>query len=1059
MENPELQEIARRIAERPFEWILILGDMISHEESKKRKNGIIHIMKKEEEVLHRSCLYKEVAEKNYVGLADSLFGNVRKESGFLEEADRIRIGRRQEYALGFTHREQIDIGREKTELGKLLQIFPGIILSISPGEMVEAFLENQLSMGIEDAVWTPYSVMSSPKWNKWYRNRSMGLSEASGILPDNTGLKGRMLMKLYGTCRRPYQMLLSGQDMELFYPTEDNETCCTKFLLEELFRKKNLFIWGLDSIYCSGRQKTERLPFASGISKLLEATPEEGAGRYLYLENGIPAPDFEKYHIQRICLGNGAHEVVEELYGYIQKRNLVSKEKGISESVERIADNAGSGFPKTEAEETVDASVLQMGAKQIERLFWTLYSRRRESQVPDREKEILKIRILDSEGERKKWTRKSISLLAVAANRHADFYDLEKVLGWAEGNARTDPAKKDARFYELLLQKILCGQLNTISLELLQIWSFYGKSEKKGAGEPLHQKGEEDDIGAGFPGGFLPLLLDDDEDLESWKKAGIQLVNSGIYTQRHYRRYLQRRMEYADSVMKAAGKPQGKKCFANIVERVEHQLDDSYFYPFDKKCFSLDDIVPADPDGEMKMKVRFGRMFKNLLEILENRSEGYGHIYSLLETELATIIRRIQDVDDPRMEWKPALLYYLLRENSVKRSEIDKIDEQLELLLDKIRELEGQSGRETLYGKAMIRLTRGIIRSQFSTQEKQREALEECRKARETVEKAESDGCGTAGKVFVKVDEGQKKEGIVIISDKLFIQKVQIRFLECSIYGRLSTIAEVERCAKKQEVCDEQLDALEKMEKNLDEIRVFLNEREKATGYSYKELHAELECQQGELYFKMSQYKKESREFQKCNANPGSTEQETEVGPEDVEKGSEDSLRSEEQKNSVVFLTEEKCYRKAEKCYKKALKYYESYPYRYWMQCAFVKRSMANVHCWEGRGYEDKEKDKQWVHKIYREKRKKCYDLLADAYYLYRSHSDLHGIADVLQSMGNAEALSASEKADKLRMSHLCFYQAAESLYGLLGDQWSLYVVEAFKNGALEEVEADSTEG
>lgn len=56
MENPELQEIARRIAERPFEWILILGDMISHEESKKRKNGIIHIMKKEEEVLHRSCL-------------------------------------------------------------------------------------------------------------------------------------------------------------------------------------------------------------------------------------------------------------------------------------------------------------------------------------------------------------------------------------------------------------------------------------------------------------------------------------------------------------------------------------------------------------------------------------------------------------------------------------------------------------------------------------------------------------------------------------------------------------------------------------------------------------------------------------------------------------------------------------------------------------------------------------------------------------------------------------------------------------------------------------------
>lgn len=230
-------------------------------------------------------------------------------------------------------------------------------------------------------------------------------------------------------------------------------------------------------------------------------------------------------------------------------------------------------------------------------------------------------------------------------------------------------------------------------------------------------------------------------------------------------------MEYADSVMMTAGKSRGKKCFANIVERVEHPLDDSYSYPFGKKCFSLDDIVPADSDGEQKMKVRFERMFRNLLEILENRSEGYGHIYSLLETELATIIGRIQDVDDPKMEWKPALLYYLLRENSLKRSEIDKIEEQLELLLDKISELEEKAGRETftiLYGKAMICLTRGIIRIQFSTRKKQVEALEECRKAREAFERAESDGCGEAGKVFVKVEDGQQPEGIVIIPDRLF---------------------------------------------------------------------------------------------------------------------------------------------------------------------------------------------------------------------------------------------------------------------------------------------------
>lgn len=71
-------------------------------------------------------------------------------------------------------------------------------------------------------------------------------------------------------------MLLSGQDMELFYPEEDDEMCCTKFFLENLFRKKNLFFWGLDSIYCSRRQEAERLPFAPGISKLLEDAPEEG---------------------------------------------------------------------------------------------------------------------------------------------------------------------------------------------------------------------------------------------------------------------------------------------------------------------------------------------------------------------------------------------------------------------------------------------------------------------------------------------------------------------------------------------------------------------------------------------------------------------------------------------------------------------------------------------------------------------------------------------------------------------------------------------------------------
>ena len=31
---------------------------------------------------------------------------------------------------------------------------------------------------------------------------------------------------------------------------------------------------------------------------------------------------------------------------------------------------------------------------------------------------------------------------------------------------------------------------------------------------------------------------------------------------------------------------------------------------------------------------------------------------------------------------------------------------------------------------------------------------------------------------------------------------------------------------------------------------------------------------------------------------------------------------------------------------------------------------------------------------------KKCYENLVNAYILYRSHFDIHGVADVLQSMG-----------------------------------------------------------
>lgn len=121
---------------------------------------------------------------------------------------------------------------------------------------------------------------------------------------------------------------------------------------------------------------------------------------------------------------------------------------------------------------------------------------------------------------------------------------------------------------------------------------------------------------------------------------------------------------------------------------------------------------------------------------------------------------------------------------------------------------------------------------------------------------------------------------------------------------------------------------------------------------------------------------------------------------------------------------------------------YDRYPHQFELQLADVMRNKADLFCQRSRSGEDGEK-----------KRFKdiCYDILYNAYEKYRRNADLHGIANVLQSMGNVENYEVFiEAEERNRRSSICFYNAASSLYEYLGDEWSRHVVNGFKKGAME---------
>lgn len=950
-----VREIAESIAENPAEWVLVVGDILPYTKKESKKHQIAKMIKKEIGIYGNSALHQSIEDQDYVGIANRLFGSGWNGTSFLERERREQMRRRETFASGFASRENVNIEVVKTDMDKLLKVFPGMILSICQNEVLEAFLENEQSISIEDIVWTPHDMMSSPKWAKWYESKREASSKEMGIAPENIDINGRMLVKLYGSCGQPHQMLLSEQDFELYYPVDENEKSCVKFFLQEIFLNKKVIFLGTDLIYSTNQNKSKRMPFAPGISKLLENTKEKEKSRYIYPGNDKLKLEWKNYGLQKIHCDTGIDGLIQTMW------EIFESKQQINTSIQICTDDKNS--------EDDENSTLELREDEAKGLFWELYSRRTKSHVPQREKDILLKDILRLEEKLNKWSKKSISLLAVVANRQADFYDLKTEWDWAVNNLGDKIDKGGTEFYECLLEEMLRLKLSSKSQEMLRILSFYGD---------------------GFPAGFLALVLKDDEDLNEWKKAGIQLVNSGIYIQRRYRRRLHRRMEYADAILKTAGTNLNKRQFASIIEEVGRLMDDSYFYPLDSNYFSIE-IKDED-------KARFEEMFKKLLLILENRPEGYGHIYSLLESETPVIVEKIEEIDDKEMQWKPALLYYLLRENSLPDNIREKVRKQLELLLNDMDDL--GKNVNVLCGKMMLLQTWGIIESQSSEIQKQEDALRKCEEAEAVLEEAEM---------------YEKNNGAVIISETLFIQKMHICFQKCRIYARISTIAEIIRCKKKGKSCVVQATALNNMKEQLKKSKVFLQERECVVGYHCKEMWAEWSCYEGEYWFKISQYHKEHREWVSAGKS--------------------------------TFQEEMKIYDKAESSYKQALNYYESYPHRYWMQCAWVERNLADLYCWKSKIMKETT-DRERREKIMY--RNKCYDMLAAAYLLYRSHADLHGIADVLQSMGNAEDFSRFDlSVERDKRSSFCFYNVSKELYDLLGDRWSTYVVMSFKEGAV----------
>lgn len=977
-----LKKLADRLASEPDRWALFLGSGVSAGNSEDRRRVFSDLAGKVCENAATSPaaqklpqfvknIHSAVQSNDFAELSDTLFGDTWDNTSFLDVDREWNIKLRIAYAEQLLSKDEIDVykANKNLPLQELIETFRGIILTTCQDDTVEAFWEYGNSLPADSIVYTPQLIADSNDWNRWLRatpEETAYLKFQSEPMEHTT-----ILVKLFGSRNNPTRMLLSKQDIEEFYPMEDkqasdertyDDTINTIRFLEKIFSSRNILFVGVDF------DNDWLLKVAKGILTLLKRKPLAGVKRYALLCERF---DAEEYHIQTI--GN-CQEVMD------------------------IAQNSQETSIGPRAMEISETDPLQ-SQEEILRLFWLFYNRRPQRLFLPEEKHdiqdsiyspytmeyaVLKkdvFRFQDTGTSSQGWNRKNIRHLAIAANNFSDFYDLKDAMNLARS--------EEEEPYETTIQRLLSSRLSEKGLLLYQILQHYE---------------------SGFPTVFLQLLPKNKYGLKSWRRAGIQLANSGIYVQRHGKEQLYERLSYADCVMRTAGKSLFQSQIRNEIDAISCQSMYSYFYPFHKV------ELKKGKEIESEIGEHFTEMLLNLYSILRDKGEEYQQIHSLLQTELPAIVNIMRNLPDNNLKCKSGLLYYLLRESrvSVKREELIEFCDSLQRQCGEPGLPNGEEPQWQLFSeRLMLHQAKALFMSQSS--EEQETAASECKMVEEAVCKAQEE------QVLWKGEAPRQ----------IFEHRVCAWFLHGTIFGRMSTIREIKRCKDREPECEDQKVLLGEMKKSLDYAGELIKERERALGEKYEELQTELARLMGEYYFKMSQYYAESRRF---------TE-------------------------TTTWSEEKDYYEKSEKAYTHALEYYNRNPVQNWVQRADAMRNIGDMYCQWARSMSEILLESQTANKACNQPKskryeltKKCYENLVDAYILYRSHFDIHGVADVLQSMGQVEGYNSFKENKQRCRSRLCYYKASADLYQHLGDAWSSLVASSFLKGCLAQLEEDSKE-
>lgn len=950
-----LQSLAGDIVGNPKEWVLILGENISFC-MKEAKGCAVDARQRFRTKMVRKVIrdnrlnpydtdkmYEAVQNKDKRQMETLLFGNVWDGASFADRYREMRLERRERLAEKLPSVDRMNVEFAKWNVNhslqddsfRLINLLNSIILTTCQDETAEAVLEYERAMPIDGLnVCTPYSMLTSPKWQ-----RRLNSCLGTGVLPACEDNNTPVLVKLYGRRSNPKRMLLSEWDFDAYYPPdyecEMNEPYTMSFL-ETVFCSKNLLFIGVNEAEGNKTGEGCDLDMAPGIVKLLEKTKKSGKSRFALVEDERSA---------FLNLLSALEAKVKTLFGRTAARE----------------EQPGEAEPK------------ELDIKTAEQYFWELYTRRPGHKISLSEKQVLKEQILGKDG-RQLWGVFEVETLAIVANKLADFYDLKEVLDeeWEAGNQAGGPADNFASVPMRIIEK----SLNKSSAVLFRALLIYG---------------------GGFPSGFLELIScdgDSDGDKEDVKRSAIRLVNNGLCSKGQQRKNIHKRMKYADSIMRTAGNNRipDRATFKSDMEEVDRQVNDSYLYLTEIFTKTNRDLWKEYEDEALD---GLGAMCDRLMQILEQKSRGYSHYRSLLETEIPLILGIVPKLKKSSA-WKTDFVYCLFKESRLVKKELRENGDVNRLLNSLMEQLcadyeNRHIDEERFYRcKAKNLISQSIVWSQSGSDRFQKKALRNCRKAL----------------FWLKNLKGHA--GI----DRDFLLKVNIYFLCAKIYGRRSTIRELKRCANGEATCPTQWELMLKMKENLDEIKQQTDMYNDSHPLSYNGIKARLDYLYGEYFFKMSQYHKENRQY--GAPSPDCEGRET-----------------------------ESCYTQAKNYYDDAFDFYNRYPELYSLEAADVHRSIGDYYCQKAKS------DSMFGGGSALEISAECFENLYAAFKIYRLNTNLHGIADVLQSMGNTQSYGEfNVKIEKNKRSSFCFYNASKELYQFLGDEWSISVLGKFLKGA-----------